>query len=414
MNEDVVQMQQQQQQQQLRFPTPPITPPRSFSSAEQQQQPQPVVDHHSSHHYHLTTTPKRTQSVIMRIGYDQSPHHLPADLPYTTATTHHHTADNHQHQPTNPDTPTSANSSPSSNSDFVCDWIDCGRYFESLEFLAIHVTQIHAVASVTDGLYYCRWSGCHRTQKGFNARYKMLVHVRTHTKEKPHQCHLCSKRFSRAENLKIHARSHSGEKPYICSFEGCNKAYSNSSDRFKHTRTHFNGKPYICKVPGCNKRYTDPSSLRKHVKTFRHSVQIRNTNDSTPPPTNYHQLQYNPNQNSLDESRFSPLENAEQAYPSYHLIMTAAAPTTVPGHDSFCMAMEEMCHIRATLDCYKTTPTPVDSHNYWLHDEITDKNPSPSTFHSHFHTPTISQEAELTLDLTSDKPLDLRVKRCSS
>lgn len=100
----------------------------------------------------------------------------------------------------------------------------------------------------------------------------MLVHVRTHTKEKPHQCGECFKSFSRAENLKIHIRSHSGEKPYMCPVEGCNKAYSNSSDRFKHTRTHSTEKPYFCKFPSCNKRYTDPSSLRKHVKTFKHTT----------------------------------------------------------------------------------------------------------------------------------------------
>lgn len=105
-----------------------------------------------------------------------------------------------------------------------------------------------------------------------NSRYKMLVHVRTHTNQKPHQCCQCEKSFSRAENLKIHSRSHSGEKPYVCPVPGCNKAYSNSSDRFKHTRTHQVEKPYMCKVPGCSKRYTDPSSLRKHVKTYKHFV----------------------------------------------------------------------------------------------------------------------------------------------
>lgn len=147
------------------------------------------------------------------------------------------------------------------------------RQFESLEQLAAHVTAAHAVAS-NAGLYYCMWESCARSERGFNARYKMLVHVRTHTKEKPHHCTECSKSFSRAENLKIHIRSHSGEKPYVCPVDGCNKAYSNSSDRFKHTRTHSTEKPYVCKFPSCSKRYTDPSSLRKHVKTFKHIEQI--------------------------------------------------------------------------------------------------------------------------------------------
>ncbi|XP_043276305.1 zinc finger protein GLI2-like isoform X2 [Venturia canescens] len=162
------------------------------------------------------------------------------------------------------------------NAQLKCRWLNCGRWFASLEQLAGHVARLHAGPG-PGGLFYCGWEGCARGERGFNARYKMLVHVRTHTNEKPHHCFQCDKSFSRAENLKIHARSHTGERPYVCPVEGCNKAYSNSSDRFKHTRTHAVDKPYCCKVPGCPKRYTDPSSLRKHVKTYRHYV--NNNND---------------------------------------------------------------------------------------------------------------------------------------
>ncbi|XP_032670306.1 zinc finger protein Rlf-like isoform X1 [Odontomachus brunneus] len=161
------------------------------------------------------------------------------------------------------------------NTQLKCRWQNCDKRFASLEQLAGHVARLHAAPGAR-GLFYCGWEGCPRGERGFNARYKMLVHVRTHTNEKPHHCFQCDKSFSRAENLKIHARSHTGERPYVCPVEGCNKAYSNSSDRFKHTRTHSVDKPYCCKVPGCPKRYTDPSSLRKHVKTYRHYV---NNND---------------------------------------------------------------------------------------------------------------------------------------
>ncbi|XP_034235234.1 zinc finger protein GLIS2-like [Thrips palmi] len=159
--------------------------------------------------------------------------------------------------------------SPASSEAVKCRWQHCGLWLANLDALALHVTLAHAAAG-RGGLFYCGWEGCSRGHRGFNARYKMLVHVRTHTNERPHRCSQCDKSFSRAENLKIHARSHTGERPYTCPVPGCTKAYSNSSDRFKHTRTHAVDKPYVCKVEGCPKRYTDPSSLRKHVKTYRH------------------------------------------------------------------------------------------------------------------------------------------------
>ncbi|XP_007891809.1 zinc finger protein GLIS2 [Callorhinchus milii] len=153
----------------------------------------------------------------------------------------------------------------------ACRWQKCNQLFESLQDLVDHVNDFHVKPEKDTG-YCCHWEGCARRGKGFNARYKMLIHIRTHTNEKPHHCPTCSKSFSRLENLKIHNRSHTGEKPYICPYEGCNKRYSNSSDRFKHTRTHYVDKPYYCKMPGCHKRYTDPSSLRKHIKAHGHFV----------------------------------------------------------------------------------------------------------------------------------------------
>ena len=154
----------------------------------------------------------------------------------------------------------------------TCQWEICEEQFLTVEELVDHINNTHVLTTSKESCEYsCHWKNCVRRGKGFNARYKLLIHLRTHTGERPHACHFerCDKRFSRLENLKIHCRTHTGEKPYACPFEGCEKRYSNSSDRFKHTRTHIESKPYRCKVDGCFKQYTDPSSLRKHLKAHK-------------------------------------------------------------------------------------------------------------------------------------------------
>ncbi|XP_055723159.1 zinc finger protein GLIS3-like [Salvelinus fontinalis] len=149
-----------------------------------------------------------------------------------------------------------------------CRWVDCSAVYDQKKELVRHIEKRHVDQRKGED-FTCFWAVCPRRFKPFNARYKLLIHMRVHSGEKPNKCTFegCQKAFSRLENMKIHLRSHTGEKPYICQHPGCHKAFSNSSDRAKHQRTHLDTKPYACQIPGCVKRYTDPSSLRKHIKS---------------------------------------------------------------------------------------------------------------------------------------------------
>ncbi|XP_063835189.1 transcriptional activator GLI3-like [Ostrinia nubilalis] len=153
----------------------------------------------------------------------------------------------------------------------VCLWEHCYERYPNQNTLVEHIERAH-VNSYKGDEFSCLWRECARARRPFNARYKLLIHMRVHSGHKPNRCHHpgCGKAFSRLENLKIHIRSHTGERPYTCPAPHCRKAFSNSSDRAKHQRTHFNARPYACGAPGCGKRYTDPSSLRKHVKSHPH------------------------------------------------------------------------------------------------------------------------------------------------
>ncbi|KAG7162519.1 Asparagine-rich zinc finger protein AZF1-like 1, partial [Homarus americanus] len=82
---------------------------------------------------------------------------------------------------------------------------------------------------------------------------------------KVHHCTYCSYFTPRKDHLIMHIRTHTGEKPFACPY--CPSRFVQKGTLSNHIRTHTGEKPFSC--PLCPQSFARNSHLRSHMSTHK-------------------------------------------------------------------------------------------------------------------------------------------------
>lgn len=101
----------------------------------------------------------------------------------------------------------------------------------------------------------------------FTQSNSLMVHVKSHLSNKPHQCNLCNKGFLNASSLALHQKTHTGPMlTVICPIEECRKEFRDNNLLEEHMMTHRHSMLYQCSL--CSEKFEQSCVLVQHVKVI--------------------------------------------------------------------------------------------------------------------------------------------------
>ncbi|CAD5225333.1 unnamed protein product [Bursaphelenchus okinawaensis] len=138
--------------------------------------------------------------------------------------------------------------------------------------------------------------------------------ARRDSKARKDRCDYCQKVFTNRSNLIVHLRSHTGEKPYKCNL--CPYACAQSSKLTRHMRTHGQQGKEVFNCTICKMPFSVHSTLEKHM---RKCVVMHGCNSSSV------------NNKSDGFKRSTPIKSHAPIAEANSLLALSKAPVSLPG-----------------------------------------------------------------------------------
>lgn len=107
---------------------------------------------------------------------------------------------------------------------------------------------------------------CAICQKDFTCKKSVGIHMQEHIKtkneRKPHKCKRCSERFEHVTQLQVH-NNKVHKKIYVCPI--CDKIFDAREKIIPHIKTHVDSNIFTCPLASCRLVTNNTDELREHI-----------------------------------------------------------------------------------------------------------------------------------------------------